>query len=665
LKSTKIKTEMKQISKLLVFSTLAIVFLLNQPVSIAQAPFTRGVNITGWLQTSGIRQVQFTRYTKKDFINIKSLGCDVIRLPMDLTAMTNGSPDYVIDPLFYMILDSAVTWAEDLQIHLILDNHTMDPGTNTDPAIGIMLQKIWVQMAEHYKDRSAYICYELRNEPHGITTAAWSTIQINLINAIRAIDTKHTIVVGASGWNTYSEMSKLPVFADTNLIYTFHFYDPFLFTHQGATWTSPSMGPLAGVPFPYDMAAMPACPTALKGTWIEGSLSTSYKTDGTVTRVKQLIDQAVTFKNTRNVKVFCGEFGVYDLNSDTTQRVFWYETVRNYLEEKGISWTIWDYHGGFGLYRKGTDGRFESDLNIPMVTALGLNVPEQHPFSIVPDSAAIPIYNDFVQANILGGASAGTGIADFFVTDTVHSGKYCIELSGVPQYSNIGFDFVPNRDFSFLRSDKYFLEFWVRGNVSSTQFDVRFIDTKTGPDDHPWRMRRTINKAIAPFDGQWHYVKLPLSTFTEHGSWDGTWFNPAGLFDWKAIDRMEIVAEQAALTGASLWFDDIAISKISLVSVPQNPASDAEEFQLKAWPNPVNSHTSISYRLETGSRTELELISISGSKICSLISKYQPAGNYAVPFQGMDGKGSPLKQGIYICRLTSFGSTQAIKLLVN
>jgi len=36
-----------------------------------QTPFNRGVNLTGWFQTSNPRQIQFSKYTKKDFENIK------------------------------------------------------------------------------------------------------------------------------------------------------------------------------------------------------------------------------------------------------------------------------------------------------------------------------------------------------------------------------------------------------------------------------------------------------------------------------------------------------------------------------------------------------------------------------------------------------------------
>jgi len=92
-------------------------FLISLVLSFqlqAQVSFNRGVNLTGWFQTSSAQQIQFTKYTKKDFQNIKSLGCDVIRLPINLFYMTNGSPDYTIDPLMYEFLDQAVNWTEEL-----------------------------------------------------------------------------------------------------------------------------------------------------------------------------------------------------------------------------------------------------------------------------------------------------------------------------------------------------------------------------------------------------------------------------------------------------------------------------------------------------------------------------------------------------------------------
>ncbi len=564
---------------------LCILFLFTSfQITIAQeVPFHKGVNLTNWFQESNVRQIQFTKYTKTDFEQIKSLGCDVIRLPINLHFMTNGAPNYTIDPLFYTFLDQAVNWAEELNIHLILDNHTFDPAANTDPNVGSILEKVWKQVAAHYKDRSNYIYYEVLNEPHGISDAQWNAIQQLVINAIRTVDTKHTIIVGPAGWNSYSNLAAMPQYSDNNLIYTFHFYDPFIFTHQGASWSDPSMEPLANVPFPYSAAKMPAFPEALRGSWIESAFN-GYQSDGTVAKVKQLIDIAVQFKQNRNVRIFCGEFGVYIPNSKNEDRVFWYDTVRKYLEEKGIAWTSWDYHGGFGLFEEDGNDLFDYDLNVPLLQALGFNVPAQSDFVLRPDSVGFPIYTDYIESKIFE-ASYSDGTLDFYSTEQPQNGERSIYWTNAAQYNAIGFDFKPNKDLSYLLNHDFVLEFWVRGNTPGAKFDVRFLDTKTGdPSDHPWRMTTTIDETKAKWDNQWHLVRIPLKSFTEQGAWDNnTWYNPQGKFDWKAIDGLEIVSEQSALQNVKLWFDQIQIT-----SQASTPVTDLKDYlNLKIFPNPT------------------------------------------------------------------------------
>jgi endoglucanase len=354
-----------------------VIFLLSFSVASstdAQTPFKRGVNLTGWFQTSSVKKIQINKYSKKDFENINSLGCDVIRLPINLFYMVGEKPDYKVDPLFFEYLDQAITWAEELKLYLIIDNHTSDDLASRNPDLEAILSKVWAQLAERYKSRSKYILYEIMNEPNKITTADWSKIQQTAIDAIRRFDKKHTIVIGPSGFNSYNELAQLPKYTDKNLIYTFHFYDPFLFTHQGATWVKPSMASLANVPFPYKAEQMPSLPVELNGSW-QNSLYTKYPKDGNAEKIKQLIDIAVAFRDEWKVPIFCGEFGVYMKNSNDADRVAWYEVVRKYLNEKGIPWTMWDYHGGFGLFLKGTEGQFEKDLNLPLVKTLEFKAP--------------------------------------------------------------------------------------------------------------------------------------------------------------------------------------------------------------------------------------------------------------------------------------------------
>jgi len=338
--------------------------------TFADSRFKKGVNLTGWFQGNGPKQIQFTKFTKNDLKNIKSLGCNVIRLPINLHFMTNGAPNYILDNLFLSYLDQVVDWAEDLGINLILDNHSFDPSVSTSLKIKDVLIPVWTQLADHYKDRSNFIYYEILNEPHGISDSLWNNIQGQVIDAIREVDKKHTIIVGPANWNSFHNLQYMPVYKDTNLIYTFHFYDPFLFTHQGATWVNPSMSPVKNVPFPYDVSRMPRCPEKLFNTWVE-DLFNNYKNDGTVQHIQDMLDIAIDFQKERNVPIYCGELGAYMKNSSNDDRVYWYRVVRDYLEQNGIPWTMWDYYGGFGLFKNGSN-----DLNIPLLKALGFKNPQ-------------------------------------------------------------------------------------------------------------------------------------------------------------------------------------------------------------------------------------------------------------------------------------------------
>ena len=632
----------------------------------AEAPFHKGVNLTGWFQTSGPKQIQFTKFTRDDFMQIKSLGCDVIRLPINLHHMTSGAPDYVPDPLFVHFLDQVVDWAEELEMHLIFDNHTFSPSVDTEADVEDVLVPVWTHMAGHYKDRSNYLYYEVLNEPHGIEDEIWNRIQKRVIDAIRTVDQKHTIVIGPAGWNSYNNLDKMPGYEDDNLIFTFHFYDPFLFTHQGASWTNPSMASLSGVPFPYDASRMPECPEDLKGSWVEGNLNTSYRTDGTEAKVKQLIDKAVKFGNERNVPLFCGEMGVYIPNSDPVERANWYRIVRSYLEEKGISWTLWDYTGGFGLFEEGGNDLFDYDLNIPLVEACGFNVPEQKEFEMKPDETGFDIYTDFIGPGVFEAGSAGDGLIDYYCDNDAVAGQYCILFTEVNQYSQIGFNFRPNKNLMTLLLEGYAIDFWVKGDTPETSFDIRFIDTKTDEtEDRPWRMRVTIDEQFGVWDGTWNHLQILLSDFSEHGSWDDGWFNPQGEYDWGAVDVFQIVSEQHAMKGIKFWFDQIRIVDPAKVAVGDTHIVMPETAELvQNYPNPFNPETVIRYNLRESGFVQVDVLNTKGQIIHTLVEERQSAGSHRVIWNGKNRQGELVSSGVYLYKLRTERVVQIKRMLL-
>ena len=637
--------------KIFLFFFITTSILLSQENS-----FNRGVNLSGWFQTDGPRQIQFSKYTKKTFEQMKSLGIDVVRLPINLHSMTDGTPNYNLDSIFIYFLDQVVDWSEELEINLILDNHTFDVNQSTDTNIDQILIPVWTNMALHFQNRSTKLYYEVLNEPHGISDTRWNQIQQSVVNAIRSVDQKHTIIVGPANWNSYNNLSAMPVYSDINLIYTFHFYEPFIFTHQGASWTD--LGPLSDIPFPYDASRMPSCPPELIGTWVQTSMN-NYSFDGTVSKVQSLLNVAVNFQKSRNAKLFCGEFGVYNPYSPDSDRVYWYGEIRKYLAQNNIPWTIWDYRGGFGLFDKYSNELFEYDLNIPLLVALGFNTVPQSEYIQMPDTTQFYLYSDFIGENIYNASYSSTSL-DFYNSENPYSGAYCIYWNGAQRYGAIAFDFLPNKDLSILENEGYVFECKIKGNLPNTSFDIRFVDSKSGTDDHPWRMGFKINQLKIGLTNEWQTLRVSLKDFYEFGSYDiNTWYNPIGLFDWKDIDRFEIVAEDSSLIYSKLWFDEIKIYNpdISGVTSIKNYPSD---FKLEQnFPNPFNPITKINYSFSKDAFVELKVINLLGKVVETLVNKEQEAGNYSVNFNALG-----LSSGVYFYQIRTGDIIQTKKMIL-
>ena len=651
-----------RLRKILLVALLAVFVLPpgTGTAHVTSAPFSRGFNLTGWLQSNGPRAVHFTRFGLQDLRHIQALGADVIRLPINLHAMAGPAPEYALDPLFLFFLDQIVDWCEELGLHLILDNHTFDVDSDTDPQIGQVLVPVWRQLAARYEGRSERLYYEVLNEPHGITDAAWNAIQQKVIDAIRQVDTRHVIVVGPAGWNSYNNLDAMPSYADDKLLYTFHFYDPFLFTHQGASWVNPSMEPVAEIPFPFDAERMPKMPPALAGSWV-GSAFSSYRTEGTLERLDRLLDIASRFAQDRDVAIFCGEFGVYIPNSPSEDRLRWYEAVRLGLEARGIAWTTWDYKGGFGLFKRGSNELFAHDLNLPLLRALGLNTPLQSPFEHRPLTAGFSLYEDFIGPRVTASNWSGAGEVDYFWEGEPSAGRYCMRWQGVDQYNHLGFDFTPDVDFSELVEAGYALSFAVRGNTPGSSFDVRFMN---GTDDGlPWRMRRTISEDVARWDDTWQQVRLPLDSFVEHGAWDGVWHEPEGRFDWSLVDRLEIVAEHHDLVGRRFLFDDLRLVAPDGTAVALAASDRALDYALEAsYPNPFNASTVVRYRLGKRSPVDLSVYNAVGQRVRTLERSVLPGGSHRATWNGRDEFGRNVASGIYYYRLETDGFLAAGKM---
>lgn len=342
------------------------------------APFEKGVNFTIWLEYFDRNNVKEDFFKREDFENVKKLGCDVVRLPIHFERFCLKEENYQIPEVLLNILDRVALWAEELKLYVIFDFHN---ATNIDSVtpdnVADVLIPVWEQLADRYKDSTDYIVFELMNEPHGIEIPLWNDIILDLFNRVRSIDKKHYIIVGGADWNSFDGMKALPEFKDDKVIYTFHYYDPHTFTHQGAPWCH--MERLVNIPFPYEAEKMPPLPE--NPTEDELKRLSSYPEQGTLDKVVDFFDRYVDFSLERNAPVYCGEFGAFGPTIPQELRVNWYKIVTNLLAERGISRTNWDYYGSFGIFemRRPEKGKpfmlpkFPENLNMEIVEALGFN----------------------------------------------------------------------------------------------------------------------------------------------------------------------------------------------------------------------------------------------------------------------------------------------------
>lgn len=636
---------------------LLLLIIIFSQIFGQSVPFGRGVNLSLWMQADSPEHIPFNRYNKEDFENIKSLGCDVIRLPINLHAMTTGSPDYTIKPLFFYFLDKAVTWAEETGMHLIIDNHTFDVEVSTSPDVEGVLIPVWRQIAERYKDFYQHLYFEILNEPHGINSDLWGSIQGNVINAIREIDTVHYIIPGPADWNSYNSLSQLPEYDDDKLIYTFHYYSPFIFTHQGAVWAQPDLSSLRGVPFPYNASDMPECPPDLIGTWIESTLQ-NYSNTGTISALEYELNVVAEFSAQRNVPVFCGEFGVYRPYSPPADRVLWYREVRRILEEYNIAWTSWDYQEGFGLFKDGTNELFDYDLNLPLLQALGLNIPAQYQFEIIPDSTDIVIYDDYFSKGFTIWSHPDSDV-NYYNSENAATGNYAISWENGTLYNSLSLNFKPERDFTYLMDNDFIFSIMIKGNTPGSKFDIRLLDTDEGENDHPWRLGVTIDDSYLSWDGQWHKVEIPLSEFIGKGAWENdTWYNPPGFFDISKVDIFEIVAEHHTFEGMEFGFDEIKFRNPNPNSVEDDNIPD--KFSVSEnYPNPFNPATKIKFTIPYESRVRISVYNITGEKITDLINDNFSSGAHEVIFNAEN-----LPSGIYFYHFSAGDFNDAGKMVL-
>jgi endoglucanase len=229
----------------------------------------------------------------------------------------------------------------------------------------------WRSLAHHYSVLDANrVFFEILNEPELRDRYRWSGIQVKLASAIRQGAPQHTIIATGARYSSDDELLFLDPLPDRNVIYNFHFYEPHVFTHQGATWGVNYWHWEKGLPYPSNRESAEKVAAKVPDAMNRLYILRYGMEHWDAARLDMEIDQVAEWAKRWNVPLVCNEFGVYRKYADPQDRAAWIHDVRSSLERHDVGWAMWDYSGGFGVVTK-TNGRIvPDDLTLK---ALGLN----------------------------------------------------------------------------------------------------------------------------------------------------------------------------------------------------------------------------------------------------------------------------------------------------
>lgn len=319
-----------------------------------------GINMGGWLSQidaiqekdpdkfPGIDKHMETFIGVGDFANVKKWGFDHVRLPVD-SYLFFTEEDAPLENRLANI-DRAVEYAKQSGLKLILDLHEC-PGHDFSEAAKNPVQKlfsgddtyikktekIWACLAERYA-RSSHVLFETLNEPVAPAAEIWNNVKDRLCAEIRRRAPQSTIITGSNLWNSPGTFDSLSPFDDDNIIYSVHFYQPLLFTHQNAPWIDdPEMKTARPYPGDYGpgLVRNHGLPISA-GVWDRERL------------VKEFTP-VNTFRKKYNAKIICNEFGVYT-PVELQSQIRWYNDLLSILMEMDIGFSYWNYKNlDFGI----------------------------------------------------------------------------------------------------------------------------------------------------------------------------------------------------------------------------------------------------------------------------------------------------------------------------
>lgn len=296
----------------------------SQPVMPAdttlRSPFHRGVNVLGY--DPYWKDVTKRRFEWRHFAEIHRAGFDFVRL--NLQAFSHMDVQNRLDAAWVAKLDDVVREAQKAGLGVIVDEHDFNACSEDLDVCRTKLSSFWQQVAPRFAKAPRNVAFELLNEPHDkLNGEPWNVLFAQVLGIVRQSNPTRIVVVGPSHWNSLADLPLLKLPPDPNLLVTFHYYEPFHFTHQGATWVEETKN-LHGI------------------TWGSSAERAALRGD---------FDKVGAWAAANRRPILLGEFGAYDKSGTPMDlRVAYTSAVRCEAERHRFGWAYWQFDSDFILW---------------------------------------------------------------------------------------------------------------------------------------------------------------------------------------------------------------------------------------------------------------------------------------------------------------------------
>lgn len=346
---------------------------------------SRGINLSNWFNDYSDKGQYSNRFTAAQFSIIKQAGFTNVRLPIGHTILFQPANPSQLNAANLTYVDAAVKAIIDAGLTATINYHPLNDDYEklmaTDITKADALAAYWKAIASFFKKYPAdKLIFEVYNEPHiasynsgvPVTKSWWAPVQEKLIKAIRQVTTEHYVIAGGEGWNSIEGLKLLSLYNYPRVVYNFHYYEPFVFTHQGATWVGDPWPLLKDVPYPSTPENVAPLIAASSNQSVKDLLNWygnyRFNTDTLYNQLKVVADWA----KLNNVPVICNEFGSYKPFAPRQSRLNLIRDVRTSLEQLKIGWAMWDCDEGFGFIDYPGGNRNNPVADNEVLAALGL-----------------------------------------------------------------------------------------------------------------------------------------------------------------------------------------------------------------------------------------------------------------------------------------------------